>query len=394
MSMDPIVALDIGTSQVRVLVGEETPDGDWKITGAGHNPSRGMRKGACGHLDDASDAARTALAMAEEQASMSIHSVVLPISGAGIQARESHVELAVKDTVTDDHVRQILSEARHNGIPPDCKLLHNVVQRYRLDQLSGVNPVGLNGGILALDSLLVYGEHRALMNLVHVAKNLDLDVSEPCFSGLCAATACLDAEQKQQGVLLIDLGAGVTTWVAYAQACMADAGVVPVGGWNVTNDLATAFRLTFDAAETLKRQHGDAMINHTQRNRRVESAGSRVSIKLPDLQTVVHLRMDETFGLVREALEKKGLLRLFGGGVVLSGGGARLHNVATLAERVFNLPCTVAAPAPFPDMRPELAAPEWATALGALRLGINSQIARTPLPTSFLKRLRTFIGFE
>lgn len=394
MSMDPIVVLDIGTSRVRVLVGEETPDGDWKVTGVGQNASRGMRKGACGHLDDASDAARAALAMAEDDASMSIRSVVLPIAGGGIQARESHVELAVKDTVTDDHVRQILAEARHNGIPADCKLLHNVVQRYRLDQLSGVNPVGLNGSILALDSLLVYGEHRALMNLVHVAQNLDLDVSEPCFAGLCAATACLDAAQKQQGVLLVDLGAGVTTYVAYAQACVADAGVIPVGGWNVTNDIATAFRLTFDAAESLKRQHGDAMINHTLRNRRVESAGSRASIKLPDLQTVVHLRMDETFGLVREALDRKGLLRLLGGGVVLSGGGANLRNVATLAERVFNLPCAVAVPGGFPDLRSDLAAPEWATALGALRIGIDSQLARTPLPKSFLKRLRTFIGFE
>jgi len=388
------VVLDIGTSRVRVLVGEETPDGDWKVTGVGQNASRGMRKGSCGHLDDASDAARAALAMAEDDASMSIRSVVLPLAGGGIQARESHVELAVKDTVTDDHVRQILAEARHNGIPPDCKLLHNVVQRYRLDQLSGVNPVGLNGSILALDSLLVYGEHRALMNLVHVARNLDLDVSEPCFAGLCAASSCLEAAQKQQGVLLIDLGAGVTTYVAYAQACMADAGVVPVGGWNVTNDIASAFRLTFDAAESLKRQHGDAMINHTLRNRRVESAGSRASIKLPDLQTVVHLRMDETFGLVREALDRKGLLRLLGGGVVLSGGGANLRNVATLAERVFNLPCAVATPGGFPDLRPELAAPEWATALGALRLGIDSQLARTPLPRTWLKRLGSFIGLE
>ncbi|MBR6022419.1 MAG: cell division protein FtsA, partial [Kiritimatiellae bacterium] len=394
MSMDPIVVLDLGTSTVRVLVGEESPDGDWKITGIGHNPSRGMRKGACGHLDDASDAARAALAMAEDAASMSIRSVVLPISGVGIRSRQSRVELAVKDTVTEDHVSQILAEARRNGIPADCKLLHNVVQRYHLDQLSGVNPVGLEGSILALDSLLVYGEHRALMNLVHVAKNLGLEVAEPYFSGLCAASACLDAEQKQQGVLLIDLGAGVTSCVAYAQGAMADAAVFPVGASNVTNDIAAAFRLTSDAAETLKRQHGDAMINHTLRNRHLTSSASRTPIKIPDFQTVIHVRLEETFGLVFDALKKKELLNRFGAGIVLTGGGARLANAATLAEHVFRLPCTIGTPRAFPDLPPLLDGPEWATAVGALRLGIDSQLAKTPLPRTFLKRLRSFVGLD
>ena len=396
MTHDPVVALDLGTTTMRVLVAEEGSDGLWRVTGVGKAPSRGMRKGGCAHLEDASEAARAALAAAEQEANMAIQAVMLPLSGTGIRSRASNFELAVKDTVTEDHLSQILAAARQSGLPPNCKLLHNVVQRYLLDKAPGVNPVGLNGNILALDSLLIYGEHRALMNMVQVAKNLNLEVTEPCFSGLCAATACLEASQKQQGVLFIDLGGGVTTYVAYAEGMMADAGVLPVGGWNVTNDIATAFRLTFTSAETLKRQSGDAMIDHTLRNRRVEVQPSRQSIKIPDLQTVIHFRMDETFGLVREALEKKNkdLTRLLGAGVVLSGGGARLKNAATLAERVFNLPCSVAVPRNFPELRPELAGPEWATALGALGLGVQSQLAKTPLHRSWLKRARNFFGFE
>jgi len=163
-------------------------------------------------------------------------------------------------------------------------------------------------------------------------------VLEILFSGLCAVKAALSTEQKIQGVLLIDLGGGTTDYVAYAQSKISDAGVIGVGGDHVTNDIASAFRILGPEAEKLKRQFGDAMVSAAGRTRQLPvptGVGEEPrTVKLYDLQTIVHLRMEETFGLIRAQLQEKGLLNQIRGGVVLTGGGAYLKNVTQLAEKV------------------------------------------------------------
>jgi cell division protein FtsA len=379
--MDPIVVLDIGTASIRVLAGEETDDGAMRVTGWARCPSDGMRKGVCQHIENLAAAVQNALRQAEDMAELDIQSVVLPISGPGVYSQPYSCELTVNGRITHDHIRQILSTAVKTPHPPSTELLHNVPQDFRLDNLPGINPVGLDGSVLGLDGLLIYGFRSQMRNLFRVVNGLKREVQQPVYSGLASASACLDADQKRQGVLLIDIGDGIVDFLAYTNSQLSDAGVVPVGGRQVTNDIAHAFRLHPDTAESLKIDHGDAIVNATQRNQRIELPDSPEPIKIPDLQTVVQLRMSEIFEIIRHRLEEQNRLHLLGDGVVLTGGGALLRNLVPLARKVFGLPCDVGIPnAPELLLPLELLSPLWSSAVGALRIARLEALERASQP--------------
>ena len=396
MNMEPIVALEIGTSRVRVFVGEAREDGGLMITAVGDSASSGMRKGEMFHFDSVCSCVETALHQAEEAANLTINEVYLAMSGSQIEGMPNRGEIPVDGEITPDHVEHVLRVAREVTLPADRQILHSMVGQYSVDGLCGVSPVGMVGQNLAVDVLIVHGVHSRMVNLVRVVKSLRLEVTDLLFSGLCAAMSALSGEQKLQGVLLIDLGGGTTDYMVYAQAKIADAGAIGVGGDHVTNDNAKAFRLSTMEAEALKIQHGDAMVSAAGRTRRLPlpaAAGETPrTAKLSDLQSVIHLRMEETFGLIRARLQRQNLLHLLGGGVVLTGGGAYLKNVAQLAEKVFGLPCEIGGPRNVSGLTANLSGPESATGVGAVLCAYKNACLRQEQSRSVWRRLGHWFG--
>ena len=398
MSMEPIVALEIGTSRVRVFVGEAQEDEGLMITAVGDSASSGMRKGEMFHFDSVCACVETALRQAEEAANLSINEVYLAMSGSQIEGLPNRGEIEVDGEIAQEHVDRVRKAAKEVTLPADRQILHSIVSQYSVDGLGGVMPVGMTGKTLAADVLIVHGLHSRMVNLVKVVKFLKLDVADLLFSGLCSAMSALSTEQKLQGVLLLDLGGGTTDYMVYANAKIADAGAIGVGGDHVTNDVARAFRLSTAEAEALKIEHGDAMVSAVGRTRRLPlptAAGEPPrSVKQSDLQTIVHLRMEETFGLISARLKRQGLLNLLGGGVVLTGGGAYLKNVAPLAEKVFGLPCEVGGPRNVSGLAANLALPEYATGIGALLYGYKNVRMKSDQGGSPMKRVARWFGFE
>lgn len=396
--MEPIVALEIGTSRVRVFVGEAREDGGLMITAVGDAASSGMRKGEMYHFESVCACVETALRQAEEAANLAIHQVYLAMSGSQIEGMPNRGELPVDGEITQDHVDHVLRVAKEVTLPADRQILHSIVGQYSVDGLCGVMPVGMVGKTLAVDVLLVHGLYSRMINLVRVVKARKLEVAELLFSGLCSAMAVLSAEQKRQGALLIDLGGGTTDYVVYAQEKIADAGVIGVGGDHVTNDLARAFCISTNEAEALKLRHGDAMVSAAGRTRRIplpETAGEGPrTAKQSDLQTIVHLRLEEIFGLIRARLQQRNLLHLLGGGVVLTGGGAHLKNIDQLAQKVFGLPCEIGAPRNVSGLAANLAVPEYATGVGAVLCAYKSARAKAEQVRSFGRRIMHWFGFE
>ena len=317
MSMEPIVAVEIGTSRARVFVGEAREDGALMITAVGDCASSGMRKGELFHFESASQCLERALRQAEDAANLTVNEVHVALSGSQIEGLPNRGEIPVDGEITAEHVEHVCRVAREVTLPADREILHSIVGQFSVDGLCGVKPEGMVGQKLAADVLIVHGQHARMFNLVRVVKGLKLEVADLLFSGLCAAMSALSGEQKLQGVLLIDLGGGTTDYMVYAQAKIADAGAIGVGGDHVTNDIAKAFRLSTMEAEALKIQHGDAMVSAAGRTRRLPlpaAAGETPrTAKLSDLQSVIHLRMEETFGLIRARLQRQNLLHLLGG---------------------------------------------------------------------------------
>jgi cell division protein FtsA len=384
----PVVALELGTTKVRVLVGEAREDNHLMVLGLGEAPARGIRKSEVVDFDAALECVKNALAQAEENADVGIRQVVLLVSGANMKTLVNRGSIPLLDgsgEVDPSDIEHVLTTARTVNLQGDYQIVHSIPQHFEVDNQKGIiNPEGLEGSKLAVDMLILYASCTWLRNLVKVAKSAGVDVLNVASSGLCAALAVLSQEDKSQGALVIDLGGGSTNYVAYAGQAIAAAGSFGVGGDHLTNDLARGLKITIAQAERLKEEFGSGLIDFQQRTQHVEltqeAAGRGRFVRLGDLQAITHHRMDEIFNLVRAEMERLDLLPYLGRGVVLTGGGAYLPKITELAEKVFNLPCQCGRPKDVSGIAVATDGPEYASTIGLLRYAIRTGQANRRSP--------------
>ena len=375
MAVSPVVAVEIGTSKVVVLVGEVREDGHIVVVGKGEQPSAGVRKGEVTDVDHAVACVRAALGAAEENAQVTIHQVHLALSGRHFEATPNRGVIPVHSAdhvVTEEDVEEVTDVARAVNLSPDeRKVLHSIGQIFYVDRERVGNPVGFEGGHLALDMLILHAKMSQVRTSVRLLRKLQQDVADIAFSGLCSALAVVTPEQKEGGVLVIDLGGGTTTYVAYAAGTFAAAGALGLGGDHVTNDITLAFSIPRSQAERLKKEAGGAVTDEATRNARVnlppEVGYPGRTVSMTALQTVIHLRMSEIFNLVLRDMERHGIQHQIGAGVILTGGGARMKGILELAQRTFRAPCAIGVPIGFIGRPQTIEDPEYSTAAGLLR---------------------------
>jgi cell division protein FtsA len=374
-----VVALELGTTKTRALVGEAREDHHLMILGLGESASRGIRKSEVIEFDAALESAREALALAEANADVAIKQVCLLASGANIRSlvNRGSIPLEGGGEITSDDIKHVMETARTVNLPGDSEILHSICQHFEVDAQKGiVNPEGLEGSKLGVDMLILHASRTWLRNLIKVAKSAGVDVQDVAASALCAALAVLSQEDKTQGAAVIELGGGSTNYVAYANQAIALVGAIAVGGDHLTNDLARGLKITLAQAERLKEEYGSATIDLAQRGRHIEltreSSGRGRFVRLGDLQAITHARMDEIFQIIRDELERRDLLPYLGRGIVLTGGGAYLKNAVDLAEKVFNLPCRLGRPKDVSGIAIATEGPEYASTIGMLRYALRA----------------------
>lgn len=380
MSKTPIAALEIGTSKVCALVGEAREDGNIMITGMGGCPSCGVRKGVIVDLEKAADCVKTAIHEAEASGSVEIRQVYLLVNGDHIRSSVNQGSVPVFDPgrgISPDDIKDLTEIARAINLPHDCQRFHSIPQKYSVDGQTGIiNPQGMHGTRLSLDMLIVHGSRNILNNTIRAARQVGLEVLDIAFTGLCSALATLTPEQKECGVALIDLGAGTTSHVVYAEEAIASAGVMAVGGDHITNDISQGFTISLRRADGLKHEAGAAIIEANDRFHRIvippEVGFPACSVSASDLNAIINARMDETFKIIRSELEKKSLLPELGAGIVLTGGGAHLKGVDVLAEQIFGLSCSLGKPRYFSGIATANEGPEYSAPLGMIRHAVRS----------------------
>ncbi len=385
---------------VRAVIGESRDDGHLMITGLGECPSRGVRKGEIVDFDNALACVREALQLAEENGRVTINEVHLVVSGGHISSlvnRGSVPILNSRKEITEADIDHVLETARAVNLAQDRLVLHTISQCFHVDDQPGViDPDGMEGSKLAADMLIIHGLRTRLRNIVKVVRTVKVEVADVAFSGLCAALAVLSAEDKEAGSMVIDLGGGTTDYVVYAHNAIAAAGSFGVGGDHVTNDIARGLRIPIADAEKLKEESGSAMVEMAARSQKValpaDSGLAERAVKLSDIHTITHLRMEETLTLVKNELVEKNLLRSLGGGVVLAGGGAHLKNVVKLAEKVFGLPCRIGKPRGVAGLATVTEGPEYAAIVGMARYGIKSLEQAERSGKSFIDIVRKLFG--
>lgn len=394
-----IVALEIGTSKVCVVVADARADGALKVLGVGQVPSRGVRKGEICDADTAFKCVRDALAEAEQMSDVTIRSAYVGITGSHIVSFNNRgaVELPEnRDEIDEEDLEEVKLNARDVSIPEQNAFLHAIIQHYYVDGQDGVlTPIGMLGRKLEADYHIVHGIRTRVQNTIRCIKEIPLEVEDVVLNSLASAQVVVSQTQKNLGVLVLDMGGGTIDYVLYVDGAVKQTGVIAVGGDHITNDISMGLRIPVARAERLKIDEGSATIGNCLPGETLllpaEPGFAGREIERETLNTIIHFRLRETFELLKRQLDVEPYLKYLGAGAVITGGCSHIHGVNHLAEDVLGVPVQPAQPPILQGVTSALSNPQLSTALGLIKYAQFAQMEGPEL--SWWARLkRLFFG--
>ncbi len=367
-----LVGLDIGTSKIACLVGELKDDDQIEIIGIGTHPSRGLKKGVVVDIESTVQSIQRAVEEAELMAGCEIHSVHAGIAGSHVRSLNSHGITAIKEVeVSQSDVDRVIDAARAVAIPADQKILHILPQEFIIDNQEGIRePIGMCGVRLEARVHMVTGAVSAAQNIIKCIRRCGLEVDDLVLAQLSSSYAVLSEDEKELGVCVIDIGGGTTDLAVFTDGAIRHTAVIPIAGDQVTNDIAVALRTPTQHAELIKVQHACALTQLAGNGETIEvpSIGDRPPrcLSRQTLAEVVEPRYEELLTLLHNELRRSGFEDLVAGGVVLTGGSAKMQGLIELAEEVFHMPVRLGLPQHVIGMDEVVNNPIHATGVGLL----------------------------
>jgi cell division protein FtsA len=374
---DLIVGLDIGTTKVCVIIGQFNDNGQLEITGVGTTPSRGLRRGVVINIETTVRSIAAAVESAEMMSGREVISVYTGIAGGHIEGINSRGVVAVTGRgreITREDVDRVIDAAKAIVIPMDREVLHVIPQEFVVDDQGGIkNPIGMIGVRLEAEVHIITGAVTSAQNIVKCVNRAGFKVNDIVLEPLASSKAVLTQDEKELGVLMIDLGGGTTDVLLHLEGAPYHTEVLSVGGDQVTNDISIMLKTPLEAAEKLKKEAGCCYAPLVQEDEEVHipGVGGRPprTIMRSELVEIIQPRMAEILGMIREQIERKGYLNILGGGVVVTGGGSLLTGTAELATEIFNLPARTGYPVKLGGLVEEYYNPIYATGVGLVMSG-------------------------
>lgn len=388
-----IGGIEIGTAKVSVLIGEITNGRSLSIIGMGQCSSRGVIKGDVVDFKAASDCAHAAILAAEKRAGVRIEGVYLAQSGGHLAGFKNDAKVTVSaadNRVGFEDIERVKELAKEKQLPPERTIIHHIRRPYRLDGRLEPNPVYLEGRELEVGYWTVHGQAGKVSDHIHVINGFSLHVDDIILSSLASGIMVTAQEERNLGALVLDIGRGTTDYALYRDGHCHMAGVIPVGGDHLTNDLSVGLRLTGSQAETLKLRFGSALLQCKDKAERVWlngdlSIGDR-QVSRRSIEKILSLRVNELFDVVRRTLGPAFVADRLGAGVILTGGTSRLPMIDRAAQEVFKVPVRLGENPHW--AHDEVKQPEYSTVLGLLNYGLNFQGESKPAPTPKKKVFR------
>ncbi|TVQ26334.1 MAG: cell division protein FtsA [Spirochaetaceae bacterium] len=367
-----IAALDIGTSTVVVAIADRDDDGKLEVVGLGTAPSHGLRRGVVINIEATLRSVAAAVEAAEQMAGREISGVITGIAGGHIEGLNSRGVVAVTGKgreITEDDIDRVIDAAKAVVIPMDREVIHVIPQEFVVDEQGGIkNPLDMIGVRLEAEVHIITGSVTSAQNLVKCVNRAGFKVNDIVLQSLAAARAVLTDDEKELGVLLIDLGGGTTDILMYREGAPFYTSVLPVGGAQVTGDLSIMLKTPTESAEMIKHEAGCCYMPLVEPGEPViiPGVGGRppASIARDELCRIIEPRMAEIYTMVREKIEPKGYLRHLGAGVVLTGGGALLPGAVELAQDVFETSVRIGQPGNLGGIGSVYQSPEYSTVIG------------------------------
>jgi cell division protein FtsA len=370
-----VVGVDIGTHQILALVAEIGDHNEVRIAGVGRMPAKGIKKGVVVNVSEATEAISAAVDQAEQTSGYQIERAYVGVTGANITSRNSTgvVGVSRRDRgIGADDIDRVLEAAGAIVLPQNQELIHILPRTYTVDGQEDVrNPMGMHGFRLEVEAHVVMGSSTALQNLRKCVQGAGLNIGELVLTSIAAGSAVLSENEKEMGVVLVDIGEGTADIAIFIDGTVWHTKSLPLGGEYITNDIAIGLRLPSQTAEQVKLSHGYAVANQVAEDERFTVSpygeGSPVPIPRWKLAEIVQARCEEILENVQQEIKRSGYDGLLPAGLVLCGGTAQLPGMRDLARSIFELPVQIGLPKGISGLTDKVSGPDAAVAVGLVK---------------------------
>ena len=379
-----ISGIDIGNSQVKVIVARINSDGlKPEIIGSGSAPSNGLRRGVVVDMEETIENVRSAVQKAEAMAGISVKRAYLAVNGLHIHTQTSRGVIAVSradNEISQNDIERVVKAASVVSLPPNREIIHVIAKNFIVDGTEYVkNPLGMKGVRLEADVLIVDGLSPYLKNVVKCINQNNIEVAGLVYAPMASSLAVLDKNQKEYGVVNIDFGGGTSSLAVYEEADLLHSTTLPIGSRHITNDLAVLLRTSLDVAERIKLEYGSTSDADDLRKRGEIDLSDLLGEKdftVPKKQIikVIDARAHELFDIVSNELKKVSKSGLLPAGIVLSGGGVNLPGIVALAKEKLRLPVRVARSVHFEGISEVVDDPAFSVAMGSVLWGMDQEL--------------------
>lgn len=371
-----VIGLDLGTSQIRTIVAQiQGDDSKPLVLGVGTAPSAGISNGVVVDIEETINAINKSKEEAERIAGVPIEHAFVSINGKHIVSQFSKGVVAVSRAdgeISEEDVNRVINAAQAISIPNNKEIINIVPCSYTIDGQEQIKyPVGMSGVRLEVNALLVQGAAPFIKNLEKcVQQRCGIDIDDLVFAPMAATKAVISRRQKELGVVVVDLGKETTGISVYEDGNILGMKIIPIGSGHITNDIAIGLRTSIDVAEKIKLEYGNAVPEEINKNEEIDlsemDSNEEGVFKRQYISEIIEARVEEIFTMVDDELKKLDKSGMLPAGVVITGGGAKLPGIITLAKRVLRLPAQIGYPMEMNGVVDKIDDPEFATSVGLI----------------------------
>jgi cell division protein FtsA len=368
---DRIGAIDVGTTKVCTIMADIYDGETIRVLGVGVVPSHGLHKGLVVNINEAKESIKQSIRTAEQMAGRRLESAYVGVTGRHITSVNNKGSVSItrnNQVVHPDDMKRVLDVARTVKVPTEQRLLHVIPREYVVDGQGGVqNPVGMHGFRLDVETHIITAGVTSIQNLTKCIRGVGVEIEDLVMEPLASAEAVLEPEEKQDGVLLADIGGGTTDLALFKDNTIYHTSVLPVAGYQVTRDISVGLGITYELAEEMKKRYGDVTPREIDPLAKdIPITGDGHSISYNDLSDIIRVRVEEMLRLIMLELPQSDYRKLIPAGLVITGGGANLPGIAELGQKVTRMPVRLGRPMRLQGVSDVLENPAHATGVGLL----------------------------
>jgi cell division protein FtsA len=376
-----VAGLDIGTTKICAIIAALEPDGRMNILGIGRSENEGMARGTVIHIEKTVASIQRAISAAENQAGIKVRAVNVGIAGDHIQSFQSRGVISITNQdneIERKDVQRLLQDTKRVALPSDRMIIHVIPQEFVVDGQDGIyDPVGISGVRMEASVHIITGSISATQNIYKSVERAGYSVNDLVLEPLASSYAVLNEEEKEIGIVLVDIGGGTTDIAIFEDRTIRHTAVLAIAGKKVTEDIRKVLGILNDDAEKLKREHGYAYLPEIVHDAPIvlRAIGGRKPMEISRslLCQIIQPRMEEILEIVAMEIKRSGYSKHLHSGVVLTGGGSLIKGTASLAREVLGMPVKIGMPAGFSaGLISEIENPMYSTSVGLVMHGFRT----------------------